>query len=337
MPGVIEDLIEVDIDDIAIFRRPVLQVYLAGPLTGVDLALSAENNEARRVLAAEFSAFADVRFDVYDPAEYTAPGTRHTPEQVYCIDHKRTSEADLVVFLAVAASCGMGAECQIAGDATVPRIVILKTGVDASRMLIGSPARTIATITFSDGDDLRRRIRRSLPQISQDVLASYEPRRRAINTAAASGFNQFIVRRRILCGMTTEQLASRIGVSTHWLHHLERNPAATASVTICQAVRLAAELGANMETPSDNSPLMFRVEDDGTLTASAARSLDNLARFSISLVDCDDATVLEIWQEYNTSNRMIEAEALAGRDPLDTSLSVREWRHLYQERQRRLF
>lgn len=73
MFGVMDDVVAVDVGETASLLRPVAQVYLASPFTGLDAAALTEAQCVRCVLKQEFLAYADVRFNVYDPHDNERP------------------------------------------------------------------------------------------------------------------------------------------------------------------------------------------------------------------------------------------------------------------------
>src|SRR5882724_4741821 len=96
----------------------VINVYLAGSLTNNDPAIAQDCVMLRQIVKRVLHAydFLGVRFSVYDPADFTSPGSIHSEEEVYGLDHERTALADLVIFHVIAPSLGVGCETQIAAD-----------------------------------------------------------------------------------------------------------------------------------------------------------------------------------------------------------------------------
>ena len=124
-------------DDMEGFNQmPKIKIYLAGPLTGYDDdTIIRECREIRasiKEILAKFKNKESVYFEIYDPGEKTAPGSGHSPDEVYEIDQAHTTNADLVIFHINVPSLGVGIEAQIAADVTIPRVIISRNGVEVS-------------------------------------------------------------------------------------------------------------------------------------------------------------------------------------------------------------
>src|SRR4051812_4763627 len=97
----------IDIDDIGQFVRPKLKVYLACSLTTDDNRLL-----KKEVLAGTERTFLEAGIDVHNPGRHTPPGSFHSPTQVYFEDLNHTISADLIFFVRLGKSIGMGLEAQ---------------------------------------------------------------------------------------------------------------------------------------------------------------------------------------------------------------------------------
>ena len=89
---------------------PVLRVYLASPLTSAEPDTEQDRLMVREVTkrVLEDYDYLGIRFEVYDPGKVTPPGSEHSSEEVYVMDHNRTANADLVVFLSQASGSSLG-------------------------------------------------------------------------------------------------------------------------------------------------------------------------------------------------------------------------------------
>ena len=105
--------------------RPYIRVYLASALTGRDEEKGFDD-EVRGAICEALSKSSVrceanvIKYEVYNPAEHTSPGSRHRCEEVYHIDFKELVDSDLVLFYVNAGSLGMGIERQIAATGGVP-------------------------------------------------------------------------------------------------------------------------------------------------------------------------------------------------------------------------
>ena len=86
-------------------------VYIASSLTDRDC--SGIRNQLLR--AAEY-VFRDSGFAVYSPSSFTEPGSPHHSCEVTAIDHLNAMMADIIFFIRIQPSLGMGIEAQIAAD-----------------------------------------------------------------------------------------------------------------------------------------------------------------------------------------------------------------------------
>ena len=84
-------------------ERPYLKVYLASALTGREEQKKLDD-DTRAAIRDVFSRATCLplpyclRYEVYDPAEHTFPGTAHCCEEVYHTDFKELVDSDLALF-----------------------------------------------------------------------------------------------------------------------------------------------------------------------------------------------------------------------------------------------
>ena len=166
---------------------PILNVYLAGPLTNNDKCTDC-CREVQRLLNVFSVLMSTTVFtsNVYDPGDFTSPGTDHTAEDVYELDHERTMTADLVVFHVNVPSLGVGCECQIAADTCSPKVVIAKHGAPLSRMFIGVYSETLATIEYQQARDVESELSRTIADNSRRAVESARNRRPFMQAFAES-------------------------------------------------------------------------------------------------------------------------------------------------------
>jgi len=141
-------------------ERPYIRVYLASALTGRDQEEKDFDDKVRAAIRDVFSKATCqkvpymVKYQVYDPEEYTAPGSHHTPEEVYHIDFTELVGSDFALFYVNAASLGMGIERQIAGMGGISSAWICSEAKEVSRMFQGSFGGSMFTVKFVSIEEL---------------------------------------------------------------------------------------------------------------------------------------------------------------------------------------
>ena len=153
----------------------ILNVYLAGPLTNNDVSTDCDCRDLQEIVKRVLGSYEyhGIRFNVYDPGDVTQlPGTAHTAEDVYELDHERTITADLVVFHVNVPSLGVGCECQIAADASSPKVIIAKKAAPLSRMFVGVYSATLATIEYEHPHEVETELSGQLLAIAGRAVES---------------------------------------------------------------------------------------------------------------------------------------------------------------------
>ncbi|MCI0641331.1 MAG: hypothetical protein L0Y72_29685 [Gemmataceae bacterium] len=202
----------------------ILRVYLASPLTNSDPETSNDcrlvREMTRRIL--ENYDYLGIRFEVYDPAEVTPPGSEHTSEEVYLTDHNRTANADLVIFHVNGPSLGVGMEAQIAAGATVPRVVVSKKDARVSRMFLGLFSPTVGAIQYANDADYEAQLSKQLPEITRKTLESAKRRRPFIEDICDVELGRLIFKQRILHSITIDALARSVDIGEYFLRRVWR-------------------------------------------------------------------------------------------------------------------
>jgi len=251
-----------------------VRVYFAYPLTGLtneQRQLSSEMRQAARIALEESSVHC---FDVYDPSEVTQPGSPHEPFEVYCIDHQRVEASDVVFFFVFGPSTGMGMEAQIAAEATVPRVVISPKGFEITRMFLGAPSRKLAEIRFERPIEITQALRTQVDEIGSAASESRRRRDQA-NKHAFKNIGRRILKRRILRGITLQQLADQTDQTPEWLQRLEGNPAAARPMSFPLFLRMSSVLAIEAEFDDDLEGLSAKILDK-ELSPTMRSSLDSL-------------------------------------------------------------
>ena len=220
-------------------------------------------------------------------------------------------------------------EAQIAAEATVPRVVMLHGGIRPTRMFLGAPSRTLATVVFTGVEEISAQLESRVTEIGDEAARSRDLRTAAL--AGFSGFGRLLLKRRIRSQVLLEELALQTDTTPAWLHRIETGKAASALASGPLLARMADLL--DVELVADGSRISVRQQPTRQpLSAVVDASLDALADFVLSKEHIDDRRVLEIWRSYVEEREMIETEAIAGREELDKPLHIDEWRQRYDQR-----
>lgn len=313
---------------------PLIRVYLAGPLTNNDEGANLECQRIRQVVKDLLHGydFLGVEFLVYDPADVTPPGTDHSPEEVYSTDFQSTAGAELVVFHVNVPSLGVGMESQISAFATVPRVIICKSGSPVSRMFRGVFAPTLAKIEYENTDDARRHLEAEIPTIAAAAIESAEKRRPITEDLSALELGKRILKQRILSGMTVQELAVETDIREFWILRLEREPGFFATCSFIQFLRICHALKCYASLAMDGRRVNFSSEGEGQLSADQKISLENLAIFVRSREHrVSDDKIIRLWREYVEQREEQQQEAGQLRAAEEPVVSVDEWRRRYDD------
>jgi hypothetical protein len=311
---------------------PLIRVYLAGPLTNNASELSVECAQIRAAikLALADYEFLGVRFEVYDPAEVTAPRSAHTAQEVYATDHRCTVCADLVVFLVNTPSLGVGIESQLTAAATTPRIVVKKQSVPISRMFEGMFCSTIAEISYASAGEVYDQLSRLLPEICPQVIESIERRRPHIASILDQNLGRLFLRQRIRHGVKLVDVAKQTDIQEWWLEQLERCPEFSSTLSLAQIHRISDSLFCNANLRERRIEI---VDSSGSLRADENDSLSNLVDFVTGRPKVNEGRVFAIWREYSDEQLRQAQEGTAARGLHDGAIvvSAEEWRKRYDD------
>ncbi len=317
---------------------PVLRVYLASALTNLDPHQQAEAATGRSIICDLFHRYDyfGIRFEVYDPAEVTPPGSEHSNDEVYITDHHQTSKSDLVVFYVLTPSLGVGMEAQIAADCTLPRVVISRRDSAVSRMFCGVFSPTIASLEYNEVSELRNTLSTRLLDISEAAVESAKRRRGHVEGFCENALGQTVMRRRLAIGVSLQELASKTDIRESWLQRIEWDPSLAASVTLIELHRIAAELNAAATVTEAGFPTI--TVSDTEASDVERESLNNLVEFARGGDQPrDDDRVLLLWKAYQQQVSEESVEAGRHRGAKMIPVSVDEWRRRYVAKDGLLF
>ena len=314
-------------DDILCDR---LVAYLAGPLTGV----SSDDQALCRAIRTSSRTVLSARFRVYDPADYTAPGSSHTADDVFAKDHARTTTSDLVFFHLISPSLGVGIESQLAADATIPRVVAYPKGRQVSRMFEGLFNPTVARIEYLDANDFEQQLRHHLPAIARSTQISSSKRRPILAHIKNGRCGEEMFKSRVLLKLGLPELAAATDIKECMLRRLEQDNTVAATITCVQLTRLAGELKATVSLDVKGGPTLHGPTGEPDVPDVQVRSLNTLyeclkARRQSWL---PDKTIFSAWDYAFPNIGAGEIQAARGSDPTvqQIHVTVDQWQEIFE-------
>ena len=320
----------VGLDNIDEWECMRLAAYVAGPLT----AISPEDEPVCRQVRAIARRVLSAKFNVYDPADFTAPGTHHSSDEVFSEDHSRTSNADLVFFHVPSPSIGIGIESQIAAEATVPRVIARPKGRPLSRMFEGVFNPTLVDIEYDSVTDFDAQLMKSLQIIARGAKISASKRRPEIELIRKANCGLAIFKARVLGGITIDQLATATDMRSSILKTLERDSRASATLTLIQLKRIAKELKMTVAITGGQIPTLMSTDDleDNRVRCT---SLDTLYVYLKTRRPqwVDDQLVFAAWRYAFPDIGAGELRAARGNDPTAQGAPVSEvaWHQIFSD------
>lgn len=211
-----------------------LRAYVSGALTGIEGDQHLGPYElAARVLRRH-------GFEAYLPHLATDP-IRHpdvSPVAVYETDRARVASADVIVTFLSRPSLGVGMELEIAAEALVPVLTVVRKGDPISRMALGGPARHFGPIRYENVEELEAALERLLPGIIAELTV------RASRALPEIGTTIEVLRKSR--GMDRRTLADRAGTTEDWIRMLElaepivSNPSLALLASVASALEISA-------------------------------------------------------------------------------------------------
>lgn len=312
---------------------PVINIYLAGPLTHADSAIQKECVAVRAAVKSAFHNYdyLGIKFHVYDPAEVTAPGTDHTAEEVYITDHKCTVCADLVFFVVTAPSLGVGIEAQLSASATTPRVILRNSSSPSSRMFSGLCTSTIAEIVYDNPMDVMIGLLQKRTDICSAAIESAERRRPHFEYVKNQRSGQKFFMQRVRKSIPIAELAKKTDIPEFWLREIERCPELACTLSIMNIQRIADVLGCTVKCQGQTFEL---IEHDVNLIPLQLESLENLVRHLNSRkTPFNEDRAFRIWDRYLREDNLHRSEAKKFRSSKGDleALTEDDWRQLYED------
>ena len=310
---------------------PKVEIYLAGAQTNNDQSVQVECDVVRAAVKSALHGYdyLGVEFNVYDPADYTSPGSAHSSQQVYTIDHKCTVCSDLVIFHVNAPSLGVGIEAQLSAMATTPRIIISKGTVPTSRMFAGMFCSTIAEIQYSHVSEVIGELHRRLQDICPKTIESVERRRPHLIEIQEQRIGERFLMQRIRHGISISSVAQHTDMQATWLREIECCPELGTTLGVMPIRRISEALRCCTHQIEDGT---FRVTDcTGALEPTKNDSLRNLARFANGLLPLPENRIFRLWDGYASAEQRKTEEATKYRqeDADSEPVSIDEWHRRY--------
>lgn len=273
-----------------------------------------------------------IRYQVYNPAEHTAPGSSHRCEEVYHIDFRALVESDFAMFYLNNGSLGVGMERQIAAIGGVPAGWICHKEKQVSRMFQGAFGGSLFHVEFQVVEELKRKLADEVAKVGPEIVDKARRRKQAMETMQANEIPKKIFKRVVVLDMNIEELAKETGIQPFWWEKILRDESgllAAATFTPILFFRNAEALTAGWGISEIGAP-QFRA--DNKLGQAQESSLDNLYEAYVCRErPVEDEVLLDAWREY-VERRKISSEPL-----LESTVSKEEWLRRIEERERSRF
>ena len=238
------DAIE-DLDNITeLLQGPNPRVYIGCSLTSED-----QSGSRAEVLGIAHELFAAKGFEVYNPSQFTNPGSPHRPPEVYAIDYLNVVDCDLVFFIRSQPSLGLGMEAQIGSDlliawgdakatSTFNKITPLLSG------LANPKAGAHFNFDPNAPEEFRSRLENVLTTEMRDevlrIKNGLRPTRQAIKKL---NLGLSFRAHRLLKNISANDLGIRLGINSSWILSLEEADELFGGVSVGQLHTLMFELG----------------------------------------------------------------------------------------------
>ena len=302
------------------------------PLHGyIATALTKLEDEAKEAISFVSSRIAEVckDFDIYvhQPRKATDPDIHKDipPEQVYYLDRKKVSEADLIIVLANYPSFGVGQEIEIAGNIGTPTILIVREGKTISRMVSGGFTNIIGDITYRSPEDLDSKIRKCISD-NIETIRNYKKslfEDRAEQIAPLSHYREE-------AGYTIDQLAEKASVSKNLIKSIENYPSYYHNVGIrvlrrlCNALNLnmidILELRAESSEPRGEDNNIIRIRKAAVVYNWSAEDYFNCEEYYKSEVAAKRPWKHHSVQDYQRINLMLKRKTLNKQEDTDAQV-----------------
>ena len=213
-----------------------MRAYMATALTNLT---AEERSEVFSCSALIDRVCTKFQLKLYQPKDYTDPikHAEREPREVYLTDRERVATSDIVIALCTQPSYGVGAENEIASNASVPVLHIVKDGFRLSKMLTGSMGQT-RTVGYKDLPDLEEKLSQELAAIVPKLQA----RRKTFQDEHGTALGNRLKDLRERSGLSVEKLARKAAISDRELEVIENQDEKVSLPTLDKIRRIAEAL-----------------------------------------------------------------------------------------------
>lgn len=231
----------IDLEDMASYvPEGELRVYIGCSLTSDD------STGLRDCLLEQVEVvFRESGFLVHNPSSHTKPRSPHHAHEVTAFDHLQAMRCDLIFFIRVQPSLGMGIEAQIAADMLIPwaDAKVSEDSFKLTPLVVGLPNPSAGIRLYFDVDkvdEFSTRLRQRLQDKRLRTLLRDVRRAKAVagEVIRRVGIGRLIRRQRLLLNMSAVELAELVDLEPWWIRTIESDPGLGDCLTFMQLMRL---------------------------------------------------------------------------------------------------
>lgn len=234
-----------------------LRAYLASALTGLA---EHQRQEIFEISDRVNSICLEANIDLYEPRKQSDPV--HNPEvpddEVFKMDHDRVVTSDLLIHLCHYPSTGSGEELGFAYSSLVPIILLFPGHQRVSRMITGIPSLKIE-ISYEDPTDLDVLLSKRLFEIRPYLEERHVRREQGQINIVGERVQDL----RLAAGLTREELAETVGLTTESIRHLEESVDSVSNPSLVHLRALASALKttvAELIVPNLNEYILSQIQ-----------------------------------------------------------------------------
>lgn len=300
--------------------RPLVRIQVIMPRTNVrdNHAVRTECIAVALLIKEVFREVRAARVLLQDPTDFAPQAQELSNHHVWLRDQRHIIEADLVVVVANAGSCGVGIETQLSASGTILRLLIHHADAEVSQVLLSRLSPTFEPIRYRSLEELRLQLRDRSSSIVEQVLASKIQRRKVLEQIRRGQIGRSVFAQRLRQHISFAELSERTDIPVFELEYLERDDRYVALMSLIQIQRLARALGLDFFVGNDGTPSLSHQDDhvDGREQCAAIReSIDNYYdALRDDRVWLSDEIVFDCWKGY-----AVELESIEKRGPKSPS------------------
>jgi hypothetical protein len=304
--------INIDLDDISAFlsRKPRgnPRVYIASSLTTRD-----GTGLRDQILNHAESLFKAAGFDAYSPSKFTRPGSPHHNNEVYAIDVRNVIQSDLIFFVRLQPSLGMGLESQIAANYLIPwaEAVMGNNHYTDTPLLFGLPncPNTGTHFHFNTIEEFDHHLKDRLLDRNQMRTRAQEFQKQKqilYEIVEQLELGMTIRRQRLLLHLSAEELSKSADIAPWWIESIEREHSLAIGLTLIQVMRLvkALRLRFSATTLTSRNATLPRLVPIDSFPRPLIEAANEFAKYSLHPRDFaeppgpTDERLLEHWDQW---------------------------------------